>query len=485
MTDASRLNLARSILAVPPFPRAKPHPVITTDPARQAPPGMARLLIEAIRAERVGGDFWDVARDPWTVGAEADSLLDRLVSDRSDEDLEGAVDQALLNGLAYHDPFTGEPSDPLALVAQLGHWRRLIETNQSTAAAFGFARWKQDTVEPLLWNGANGPAFSTANAGTLHTLPAGSAVAVWKARVSPEELAEIEQRFAICEVEDGFIRSVGLGADCVPPLSIVVDDLGVHYDPARPNRLEQMIEAGGFPAGLITRAGELRRLIVRNGIGKYGIGAGGDESAQAVHTQGRRIVLVVGQVEDDRSVRFGSPVVRSNLALLEAAHAMEPDAHIIYRPHPDVTAGHRTGAIPRAEATRLADEIDADTAISDLLARSDALHTMTSLAGFEALLRGREVICHGLPFYAGWGLTRDLAGTLPRRTARPTIDELAAAVLLLYPRYLDPVTNLPCTPEILIMRLMAGIMRQNGALVPARRLQGILGRAAARMSKSI
>ena len=62
---------------------------------------------------------------------------------------------------------------------------------------------------------------------------------------------------------------------------------------------------------------------------------------------------------------------------------------------------------------------------------------------------------------------------------------LAAAVLLLYPRYLDPVTNLPCTPEILIMRLMAGIMRQNGALVPARRLQGILGRAAARMSKSI
>ena len=36
------------------------------------------------------------------------------------------------------------------------------------------------------------------------------------------------------------------------------------------------------------------------------------------------------------------------------------------------------------------------------------METMTSLAGFEALLRGKPVTTHGQPFYAGWGLTEDI-----------------------------------------------------------------------------
>ena len=35
-------------------------------------------------------------------------------------------------------------------------------------------------------------------------------------------------------VEDGFLRSRGLGAELVPPLSLVTDDLGIYYDPTRP-----------------------------------------------------------------------------------------------------------------------------------------------------------------------------------------------------------------------------------------------------------
>jgi capsular polysaccharide export protein len=37
-----------------------------------------------------------------------------------------------------------------------------------------------------------------------------------------------------------------------------------------------------------------------------------------------------------------------------------------------------------------------------------------------------------------------------------TIAELVAAVLILYPRYLDPVTGLPCPPEILVGRMGEG-----------------------------
>jgi capsular polysaccharide export protein len=83
----------------------------------------------------------------------------------------------------------------------------------------------------------------------------------------------------------------------------------------------------------------------------------------------------------------------------------------------------------------------------------DAVHVLTSLAGFEALLRGRAVTCHGTPFYAGWGLTRDLAPVPARRGRALTLDALVAGVLILYPRYLDPVSGLPCPPEVLVERM--------------------------------
>ena len=88
-----------------------------------------------------------------------------------------------------------------------------------------------------------------------------------------------------------------------------------------------------------------------------------------------------------------------------------------------------------------------------LIAMVDELHVNSSLAGFEALIRGKRVTVHGVPFYAGWGLTVDLGPVPPRRTACRTLDELVAAALLLYPRYLDPVTGLPCPAEVLVQRL--------------------------------
>jgi capsular polysaccharide export protein len=91
--------------------------------------------------------------------------------------------------------------------------------------------------------------------------------------------------------------------------------------------------------------------------------------------------------------------------------------------------------------------------MAGLIAMADALHVNSSLAGFEALLRGKPVTVHGVPFYAGWGLTIDRGPVPARRTARRTLDELVAAALLAYPRYLDPVTGLPCPAEVLVERL--------------------------------
>ena len=81
-----------------------------------------------------------------------------------------------------------------------------------------------------------------------------------------------------------------------------------------------------------------------------------------------------------------------------------------------------------------------------LLSGVDEVHVLTSLAGFEALLRGKKVTCYGQPFYAGWGLTDDRMPPA-RRTRRLTLDELVAGTLILYPTYVSRVTGKFTTPE--------------------------------------
>jgi capsular polysaccharide export protein len=155
-----------------------------------------------------------------------------------------------------------------------------------------------------------------------------------------------------------------------------------------------------------------------------------------------------------------------------------PDAFILYKPHPDVEAGHRRGAIPDQRAREFADAIVRGSSTAALLGGIDELHTLTSLAGFEALLRRRRVVVYGRPFYAGWGLTIDHAGDLAGggRGRRLALEQLVAGALILYPRYLDPVTRLPCPPEIILERLEASALWRPGPLVIGRRWQGMLGR---------
>jgi len=110
-----------------------------------------------------------------------------------------------------------------------------------------------------------------------------------------------------------------------------------------------------------------------------------------------------------------------------------------------------------------------------LIAMADELHVNSSLAGFEALLRGKPVTVHGVPFYAGWGLTTDRGPVPARRTVRRTLDELVAAAYLLYPRYLDPETGLPCPAEVLVQRLAAAaptLKPSASAVVAVRRASG-------------
>ena len=178
-----------------------------------------------------------------------------------------------------------------------------------------------------------------------------------------------------------------------------------------------------------------------------------------------------GQVEDDASILTGAGAVKTNLDLLRAARTARPDAVIVYKPHPDVEAGLRKGA---ADTDGLADVVASGADPAALLEAVDEVWTMTSLMGFEALLRGKKVTVLGAPFYAGWGLTVDLGDVPARRVARPGLAGLVHAALIDYPRYLDPITGLPCPVEVAVDRLSSGRIPHPGLANRAlSKLQGL------------
>lgn len=268
---------------------------------------------------------------------------------------------------------------------------------------------------------------------------------VWANRPAPNDAHRLE---------DGFLRSRGLGAELVPPLSLVTDDRGIYYDPTRPSQLEAWIaKREELRPDQHLRADRLVHSLLQNKLSKYNLGGN-----HPTLPDGHRI-LVPGQVEDDASIKTGAGAVKTNLDLLQRARADNPDAIILYKPHPDVEAGLRTGAITD---DGLADLVLTNCDPSALLSEVDEVWTMTSLLGFEALLRGVKVTTLGAPFYAGWGLTTDLGKVPARRGARPDLFGLVHATLIDYPRYWDPVTGQPCPVEVAVERLSSGTIPHPG-----------------------
>lgn len=463
----SPAQLAAMIGALP-----KPRATVLGQAGGPVPAGLAAL----------GGDCdpWHLAaqaREVWTGSdrelATVAALLGkpiRIFAQEQRLDRQPDLIATLLTGLAasgYASPFDGAAWDLMQVIEQLGEWRRLIERNRAFQAIYGVARWKRVTVDPLLWGGT-APVPHTRR--VPKRLDPARPVAAWKSRTPQTVLNRLAaSQVCVAELEDGMIRSVGLGANCVPPLSVIADASGVYFDPNQPSDLETLLEYGELPPKWVDRAKFLRSSLVGSGISKYGM----ERLAAPAGASKRRRVLVTGQVEDDRSVLSGGGNC-TNLELIARARTLEPEAWIVYKPHPDVEAGHRKGHVPDREALRHADEIDRTSSIAALIDQVDALHVITSLAGFEALLRGKQVTTHGQPFYAGWGLTRDLAPANPRRTRKRSLDELVAATLIGYPRYVDPLTRLPCPPEVLIQRIVAGQARVSSVLITLREWQGRL-----------
>jgi capsular polysaccharide export protein len=317
----------------------------------------------------------------------------------------------------------------------------------------GLSPWKRRALDPFVV----GPEGRAVHCSKLKQAIDGAKenqgqVAVWgSGRPLPQDVPAI--RF-----EDGFIRSRGLGANLALPSSLAMDGDHVYYDARGESRIERIIADHPFPDDLRQRAARLIASIVEKGVSKYNVGS--DVRFPTV-PEGRLKILVPGQVEKDASIKFGSPDVKTNSGLVAAVRWRYPEAFLVYKEHPDVTSGLRSGGHVPVHADVIVREGD----IKHWIAWCDRLETMTSLAGFEALIRNKPVGVHGIPFYAGWGLTDDRMA-VPRRTRRITIDMLAAATLILYPFYVHPLSGMPCTPEELVEEI--ALKRQVKATLGAR-----------------
>lgn len=280
-----------------------------------------------------------------------------------------------------------------------------------------------------------------------NAVPADACLLLWGSAPAPAGLAPTVQ---LVRVEDGFLRSVGLGAELVKPLSWVIDRRGMYYDASKPSDLECILQTAEFDDALLARAARLRQHIIDSRLTKYNVGV---ENWTRPDTA-VRVILVPGQVESDAAIRCATQGIRTNLGLLQAVRAANPDACILYKPHPDVVAGLRAVGQDEGEAKHWCDDIVGDVPMSDLLMHVDEVHVLTSLTGFEALMRDKRVTCYGQPFYAGWGLTTD-AFALERRSRRLTLNELIAGALILYPTYVTHDDGQLTTPEQALEGLLA------------------------------
>jgi len=290
-----------------------------------------------------------------------------------------------------------------------------------------------------------------------------SSVMAWQYK-GPSRLREFCDKHGVefHYVEDGFIRSVSLGALHTPPLSLTFDTHDMHFNAQAASDLEILLATYDFDSDqrLIERARSVIRTLLKTRISKYNSSTAVDiEQVYGAKTQKR--ILVIGQVERDASIFFGCDRKMTNNDLVWLARRENPEAQIIYKPHPEVMQGTAPSLSNPDHVRDTALVLEKDISLADAFTTIDHVYTITSLSGFEALLRGIPVTTLGCPFYAGWGLTDDRQPN-SRRGRKLTLEQVFAAAYILYPKYIDPATKrrIEIEEAISLLKAMKDSMQQ-------------------------
>ena len=311
-------------------------------------------------------------------------------------------------------------------------------TDKLVLVLFGFNPWKRNFVSEYLSDYRTAYVRGNTSSKTVFAAleeKSVEALVVW-GRYSKIDVADYSGNvdLPVWRMEDGFLRSTTLGSVHSRPLSLVLDKTGIYFDSTRPSDLENMLadSSGLASTDMKARAQHCIDLITHLRLSKYN----GAASASALAERNSVYsILVVGQVEDDASIVYGCNRAVTNNDLIRQARADYPDARIIFRAHPDVAEGHRQQRSDPADVISLCEMANPGVSLADALESVDHVYTITSLSGFEALIRGKKVTVLGLPFYSGWG-GLDARQHSNRRNVERSILDIFAAAYIRYPAYL-------------------------------------------------
>ncbi|EGK8165640.1 capsular polysaccharide biosynthesis protein [Campylobacter coli] len=349
----------------------------------------------------------------------------------------------------YFNPYLNQKSDIFDTIFTLARYKRIEQVNSHTLYFLGFTLWKRWFIKPF-FNAKDNKIIFLSSLKELYKIKLNpkDKIFIWGKKYDKALLAK-DFGNEIFLVEDGFLRSVFLGSDLTRPFSLIVDSKGLYVDPNHPSDLEELLQNHEFDDNLRQRAKKLIITITQNKFSKYN----GLKHEKLDFNTNKKIILIPAQVEDDASMILGGAGF-DTLKLLQSVRAINKDAFIVFKPHPDVLSGNRKGLKDKDIILKYCDEIIENVSIDSAINACDEVHTITSTSGFDALLRGKKVVVYGKPFYAGWGLTQDLHH-ISRRTRMLSLEELVAGVLILYPRYIHPKSKNLCEVELALDIMLA------------------------------
>ncbi|OEW13117.1 capsule biosynthesis protein [Campylobacter sp. BCW_6876] len=356
----------------------------------------------------------------------------------------------------YFNPYLNQKSNIFDTIQTLAKYKDIEKVNSNRLFMLGFTLWKRHFIKPFFKAKNNEIIFlNSIKSLVRYKLKEDDKFFIWGKKYDENTLKNLllakakEQNLTnfspkVSLVEDGFIRSISLGSDLTRPFSLIVDDKGLYIDPNKPSKLEELLQNEIFDENMLNRAKNIIKILLENRFSKYNGLKHEDLKINA--KTGQKIILIPAQVEDDASMILGGFGL-STLDLLKEVRSKNQDAYIIFKPHPDVLSGNRVGLKDETLILEFCDEIAKDCSIDSAIKIADEIHTITSTSGFDALLRAKKVFTYGMPFYAGWGLTKDKY-KCERRTRKLSLEELVAGALITYPRYINPKTKTLCEIEV-------------------------------------
>lgn len=228
-------------------------------------------------------------------------------------------------------------------------------------------------------------------------------------------------------------------------IGFVIDYLTAYYDATRPSFLELMLNDTSLKItdAQIKRSRSCINRIVNTHLTKY--------NCQPIFKPeiGRKNVkkvLLIDQSFGDNSVKKGYASVDTFKIMLETAIMDNPDSDIIIKTHPDTQTGNRTGYYSDLQDhDNIYIYTEPINPIS-LIQYVDKVYVCTSQFGFEAAMCGKDVHVFGIPFYSGWGITKDYQ-ICQRRTNKRSIEEIFYITYILYSFYINPKRGCICEIE--------------------------------------